>query len=293
VDSITGTLSLRLKAKRNGKVRFAVRLRDSGGVEYGGIDDFVQELLINVMPVNDAPSFKLLAPTLFLREQPVQQAIKNANIASDISKGAWGESHQHVSFIVAVLGGPDGLLVSQPIASPDGDRVLLELTIAQHRFGNVTLNITILDDGGDDLGGADRQTYALRVNVEPVNDPPTLTLVSSKIFVNRNSGCSGLGEYGGRRTRVVGTQVQCSAVWDDLRSPLVRTQILGAGKCDHAGPVRLHELLGFVQRFSLGPFEDGLRGCGVDPVSNPRIDGRLAVCCSDMCVNAGTYADVC
>jgi hypothetical protein len=276
-----GTLSFRLRAKRYGKVRFEVALRDSGGIERGGVDSVVYMLTLDVMPVNDAPTFVLIAPQFYFSEQTAEQSISKIEIGSQVSRGAWAESTQTLSFRVERVSGPPGV-ISQPSASlgsPDalGSRVLLEIKIAPHRYGNVTLNVTVLDDGGRDRRGQDNTTYSVVIVVKSANNAPTLLLASNELLVNLNSRCSGPDIYGGRRTRVVNGQVACSAAWENPGSAAARLQDLGASTCNGQGPALEHEHLGFLSRFSVGIFEDGANGCPNRAVR--------AECCIDVCVN--------
>ena len=279
IDSQNGTLSFRLKSKRYGKVRFAVTLHDSGGVERGGMhDSIVHVLVLDVMPVNDAPTFDLIAKQFDFVERSIEHPLSHIEIGSNVILGPWQESSQTPTFSIEQVAGPEGVIL-KPVASlGSGFRVLLDMTIVHDRFGEVNFTVTILDDGGVDRGGVDRTTYNLVIAVAAVNNPPSLLLVSNQLLVNRNSGCSGLGIYGGNRTLETGDgTVKCASAWDNEGSAAARLQDLGAGKCDRAGEPLLHEHLGFVARFSLGAFEDGANGC-------PTLANHVQ-CCSSMCVN--------
>ena len=289
LDVTNGTLSFRLEAKRYGKVRFAVTLCDDGGTANGGVDkSLVHVLLIDVMPVNDAPTFVMGSPLSF-DEQPVQRTYNNIEIGSDVRTGPWGEDSQTAIVRLVQTAGPQGVLVAPSVSISNGDRVLLNFTLAQDRFGNMTFNVSIVDNGKRDLGGRDSSTYVLTIIVNGINNVPWLQVASNKLLVNRNSGCSGLDLFGGARTRKVASggdasgasspQVQCGAAWDDAGSTAAQTQDLGVGKCNRTGEARVHEHLGFLIAFSLGAFEDGDRGC---PVS-----AQDDLCCSDVCRQAG------
>jgi hypothetical protein len=277
IDITTGTLSFRLQAGRYGKVRFAVTLTDSGGVERGGQDSVGLELVLDVLPVNDAPTF-VIVPESIYSEETQEQTWRNVELGSSVSMGPWGEDSQSPVFHLERVGGPDGVVVEPVATYGDGQRVLLDFKIAPDRFGDLTFKITVTDDGGRDHGGVDSSIYHFNISVAPVNNGPSFALASDQIFVNRNSACAGLAIHGGRRTQGSGAAVQCSAAWDDMGSAEARLQEMGAGRCDRMGEVRVHEHMGFLSRFSLGAFEDGANGCPGR--------ARNAHCCSQECVNS-------
>ena len=134
LDVTNGTLSFRLEAKRYGKVRFAVTLCDDGGTANGGVDkSLVHVLLIDVMPVNDAPTFVMGSPLSF-DEQPVQRTYNNIEIGSDVRTGPWGEDSQTAIVRLVQTAGPQGVLVEPTVSIANGDRVLLNFTL--HRIGS-------------------------------------------------------------------------------------------------------------------------------------------------------------
>ena len=115
------------------------------------------DVIINLTPVNDAPSFTLI-------ENPNQtnltgEAIALENFATNIILGPDNEAEQIGTFNVTVVG--DNIFAQQPQLSPTGT---LTYTLAQGAFGSSTVTVTLSDNGGTDNGGVDtspEQTFTI------------------------------------------------------------------------------------------------------------------------------------
>ena len=102
-------------------------------------------------------------------------------MAHTISAGSplGDEDHQRLTFVVSLVGGPAALFSGQggefPTLSRDG---VLTFVPAEYEHGAVTLNVTLLDDGGVERGGReDSVPRAVDIVVLDVNDQPTFDML--------------------------------------------------------------------------------------------------------------------
>ena len=107
-----------------------------------------------------------------------------ANFATSISAGPADESTQVVDFLVS--NDNNALFSVPPAVDASGT---LTFTPAANAFGSATVTVRAHDDGGTDNGGVDTsaaQTFTL--NVTDVNDAPSITLGTTTVTVNEDSG---------------------------------------------------------------------------------------------------------
>jgi hypothetical protein len=163
-----GTLTFTPALNANGSATVTVYAKDNGGTANGGVDTSpTQTFLINVTPVNDAPSFVKGANQTILEDAAPQTV---ANWATAISTGPANESDQSiVCFTVSTDN--NGLFSVQPAIAVDGT---LTYTLAPDTNGSATVTVYVKDNGGTANGGIDRspaQTFT--ITVTPVNDAPS------------------------------------------------------------------------------------------------------------------------
>ena len=125
---------------------------------------------INVLPVNDAPSFTKGADQSVLQDAGPQTVV---GWATNISPGPPNESTQTVQFFVSndnpSLFDPGG----QPAIAPSGTLTFMS---APAVTGAATLTVSLQDNGGTANGGQDTsapQTFTITVLVKPVTPTPT------------------------------------------------------------------------------------------------------------------------
>jgi len=174
IDPSTGILTFRPATNAFGSAVLTATLRDNGGTTNGGIDSSVPYVFtINVLPVNDAPSFTRGANQTVNEDAPAQTIV---NWATGISPGP-NEAGQVVAFQVS--NDNNALFSVQPTISSTGT---LTYTPAPNAFGTATVTVSLVDNGGTANGGVDTsapQIFTIIVN--PVNDAPTLTLPSAQV----------------------------------------------------------------------------------------------------------------
>lgn len=142
-----------------------LELRADGSLEYTpdpdwfGLDRFTYratladaasapaEVLIEVQPVNDPPSF-VAGPDQFVERNEDEQTV--LGWARDIAPGPPNESGQQVSFVVEIVSG-EGVLKGSPAIDPDGT---LHFRPSKHD-GVALLEVRLRDDGGTANGGED------------------------------------------------------------------------------------------------------------------------------------------
>ncbi|NUQ64303.1 MAG: putative Ig domain-containing protein, partial [Pirellulales bacterium] len=129
---------------------------------------------VNVVPVNDAPTFTMGANHTVGEDAGAQSV---SGWASGISAGPADESAQTLSFQVSTDN--NGLFASLPSVNPVNGA--LTYTPAANQFGIATVTVQLKDNGGIAGGGAD--TSAARtftITVDPVNDAPSFTKGSNQ-----------------------------------------------------------------------------------------------------------------
>ncbi len=169
IDS-NGVLTYTPAADANGTATITIDLMDNGGTANGGVDTSApQTFVINVTPVNDAPSFTKGADQTVL-ENAGPQTVNPW--ATAISPGPADESAQTVAFNVTNNTNP-GLFATPPAVSATG---VLTYTPATDQFGTATITLVAQDSGGTANGGVDTsapQTFV--INVSNINHAPSFT----------------------------------------------------------------------------------------------------------------------
>jgi VCBS repeat-containing protein len=166
----SGTLTYTPAANANGTATITLVAKDNGGTANGGVDTSApQSFVINVTPVNDAPSFTKGADQTVL-ENAGPQTVNPW--ATAISPGPPDESGQTVTF--QVTGNTNAALFATPPAVSSAG--VLTYTPATDQFGTATITLVAMDDGGTANGGVDTsapQTFV--INVTNVNHAPSFT----------------------------------------------------------------------------------------------------------------------
>jgi Bacterial Ig domain len=152
----------------NGSATITLQIKDSGGTANGGADtSATQMFVINVTPVNDAPSFTKGADQTVLEDAGAQTVNP---WATSLSSGPANESSQTLSFQITANTNAT-LFSAGPSVSPSG---VLTYTPAPNLNGSATITLQIKDSGGTANGGADTSaTQMFVINVTPVNDAPS------------------------------------------------------------------------------------------------------------------------
>ncbi len=147
--SSTGTLSFTPSPNKSGNVFVTVKLTDNGGVLNGGVDATTNNFVINILPVNDPPSFRLSGNTAI-------QSVTGTNTLTGFATGfAPGGGEDELSQVVSdylVSVDSPGLFAVFPSISNDG---ILRFSPATDRNGIATVTVRVRDNGGTLNGGVD------------------------------------------------------------------------------------------------------------------------------------------
>lgn len=168
-----GNLTYTLAADALGTANITVDLNDDGGTADGGVDTSeAQTFTIEVVPVNDSPSFAIASAPASVPEDAGGQVV--AGFASSLLAGPADESNQTLQFEITGNTNAD-LFAVEPAISPSGD---LTYTPADDATGTATITVVLKDDGGTVNSGVDTsasQTFVITVS-PPINDAPSFTL---------------------------------------------------------------------------------------------------------------------
>ena len=135
-------------------------------------------VIVNVSPVNDAPSFSVASSAPAVDEDSGAQTV--AGFATGIRPGpetATDESGQSLNFTVT---GNTNLDLFSSGPAVDATTGNLTYTPAANAYGTAVITIVLHDNGGTENEGEDtseQQTFSITVNA--VNDPPSFDAVSS------------------------------------------------------------------------------------------------------------------
>jgi hypothetical protein len=164
-----GNLTFTLNSLALGSANVTVLLHDDGGTANGGVDTSApQTFVINIVPVNHAPSFTKGASQLVNNYAGAQTV---ANWATSISPGPANESGQALNFIVS--NDNASLFTVQPTVSANGT---LTYTPATGHYGVANVSVALHDNGGTANGGKD--TSATQMIAITVNNPPLVSITS-------------------------------------------------------------------------------------------------------------------
>lgn len=133
-------------------------------VNDGTFDSAVATLTLNVISVNDPPTFSSIAdPAPIDEDSPLQQLA-----ILGISSGAPNET-QTIQ-VSAVSNDPIGLPHPRVIYTSPNNTATLEYTPAANANGIFEITLTVRDNGGTSNGGSDTKFQTFQVVVRPVND---------------------------------------------------------------------------------------------------------------------------
>ena len=168
---VNGDLTYQSAPNVNGTATVTVQVMDDGGTANGGVDlSAGQTFVINITPVNDAPSISLLGDQTVAEDAGAQSVL---DFAFDFNPG--GGADEAVQNITGFMLSNDSnaLFAVQPEVATDGT---LTYTPAADANGVATVTVSVLDDGGVANGGVNQsveQTFL--ITVTPQNDPPVIT----------------------------------------------------------------------------------------------------------------------
>jgi hypothetical protein len=190
---VDGTLIMQLYPSAWGDAYLEVSLRDNGGLERGGIElSQPHSLLVSVVPVNDAPTFRIVNPIATVLETKTDEEVTFDTFVSSISP-SWQSDRfenglQDVSFEVDGACS-DTLFVSCPEINATG---ALRFTLRANQFGLSNFTAFAIDNGnssGPDGEGNTEEGFSrsrgvnFSVSVLFVNREPTFTVPNEVVVL--------------------------------------------------------------------------------------------------------------
>ena len=168
-NSVETSIRLTPKANQYGNANIIINAVDSKGITAKS------EFKINITPINDPPNFSPGQNQSLNEDSGIH---KINGWATNISPGP-NESSQQLDFIIDV-DKPELFLNKQVEISNDGT---LEFTPAKDAYGTCNVYVKLIDTGGIMNGGIDTSnTESFTIEIKPVNDPPSFTIIGEKEF---------------------------------------------------------------------------------------------------------------
>ncbi|MCB1603254.1 MAG: choice-of-anchor Q domain-containing protein [Gammaproteobacteria bacterium] len=116
------------------------------------------DVFINVLPVNDAPSFNHGFTTIsFAGTNSIAGVHEYENWATNISTGPANESSQSYQFQIQTFG-DTSIFANTPTISPTGT---LCIELAENALGTATISVKLKDNGGTSNGGIDESAEVI------------------------------------------------------------------------------------------------------------------------------------
>ena len=183
ITPLTGTLSYTTAPFANGTDTVTVKAVNSGGAANGGSNTSAPYVfVINVAPVNQAPSFSMPASFTDNSDHGSSEGSSGdvPNWVTNVVPGPSDESGQSVSF--TVTNNNQSLFLSQPTITFNGASPPYPLNAAllyqtkPLANGDATVSVTAVDNGGTANGGqhmSAMQTFVL--HIRPVNVAPSFS----------------------------------------------------------------------------------------------------------------------
>lgn len=182
----SGGLYYRAPAFFTGRLSFMLTVSDDGGTDNGGISSFSQSVWVNVLPINQAPSFALLNSSIRVMEAGsshvgVRPRVAVVPLATRIEKGprrpypGLDEESQTLTFVLTALDEALERLVLNA-SWLDANTGYLHLDLNPYQIGDVWFDVKLLDSAqipGERLASADA---SFLLTIESMNDPPKFEL---------------------------------------------------------------------------------------------------------------------
>jgi large repetitive protein len=183
-------LTFRTWANAYGSATFTAQLQDNGGVANGGVNVYPTtpvSVTVNVLPVNDPPSFSLSQTSITQQEDGGLIVLGGhpgspAYFANTFNPGPNESSQAFVNYTVTA---DDPSLFAE--LSLDATTGQLRAKPAPNAFGSTTLRVSAKDNGGTANGGLDTLTKNVPFTYLAVNDRPSYQR-GPDVYVAVNSG---------------------------------------------------------------------------------------------------------
>ncbi len=158
----------------NGTTGITVRAVDAGAdATFDTSDDgiFERSFAVTVLAANDPPVFNLLTEAAVKQTDGVTTV---PNFVTGAGNGGGVDENSQMREPLVVTATDPSFFTTPPSIDAAGT---LTFTPNPNKSGSVPVTVTLKDSGGRANGGVDTTTKTFVINVLPVNDPPSLTLV--------------------------------------------------------------------------------------------------------------------
>ena len=168
VKADLATLSYQGNPNYFGADTITINVNDQGASGIPGPLSVQKTIAVNVIGVNDAPTF-----TSGIDQVVNEDALpQNVTWATNIAAGPANEANQTLNFIVS--NDNAGLFTTQPTINPTTGN--LTYTLAPNANGIANVTVSLQDNGGTANGGVDTSpATTFKITVNPVNDAPSFT----------------------------------------------------------------------------------------------------------------------
>lgn len=169
----TATLNFQSAANRSGASTITVTVEDADGLQF--TDNFV----INVTPINDAPTISTVANT-----DIAEDAAQTGIILSGITAGP---QESQVLTVTATTGNLPLFEVFEVVYTSPSATGTLNVKPKPNLSGTAQVTITVTDNGSGVAPNVNTTTTNFTINVTPANDPPVITgQVASSVNEDNN-----------------------------------------------------------------------------------------------------------
>eukprot|EP00961_Rhodomonas_salina_P099585 1339613-Rhodomonas_salina.3 len=167
IDS-DGTFTASLNADMNGETVWNVTLFEGDGCTTDSVPfSASRQLAVNVVAVNDEPSFQLLSPIVVYANPDFSGSVSRENVVFDMSGGPLEEDADTLSFALSYVSGAQDIFGSAPSMSSTGS---LSMDLASTVSG-VAIWSVVGSDGGGTSNGGDDTSVPLTLEIRVIKRP--------------------------------------------------------------------------------------------------------------------------
>jgi VCBS repeat-containing protein len=195
VDPVTGNLVFKLAANANGTSTVTVNLVDDGGVFSPGDDDTSQPVTftVSVSAVNDAPTFVKGADQQVNTADGVARTVNGWAAPASFSVGPADEvsAGQTITSFAVTNVSDASFFSAQPAVSLATGTLTFTPVNNAAKTGQVTVTVTITDNGGTALGGVNASSQTFIINfgtAATANQRPNFTAGPDKSYAAGTTG---------------------------------------------------------------------------------------------------------
>ncbi len=167
----SGSLTLSPQPNAYGTATVTVTVRDNGGTANGGVDTSAPiTFTVTVIPVNDPPTLTFLSDASWLEDCGSQTI--------DLSSITAGPANENAQTLALSAFSTDLSKLPNPVVAytPGATTATLTCLPVTNANGAVTVFVSVTDNGGTANSGINSFSRSFVVNLDPVNDPPTVSV---------------------------------------------------------------------------------------------------------------------